>query len=173
MKRAIHNGIKTAMVAILLLNADACFAQVKRYPYVQDGKIIVCREGNNGVKSKLIHPNWTSTQKVWEAAETLNLVAARFEIASADNNTSATWEDALTACTNPWRLPTVREMGLITCFENELDGKLSEGIYWTCTYNGSVGASTLVYVGRWEEGRPHLEYAAPSEKCRVRCIRDF
>ena len=57
----MHNAWQTALLSVLLLTVTAGYAQTKQYPYVQNGKIIVCREGPDGVKSSLIHPNWTTT----------------------------------------------------------------------------------------------------------------
>ena len=173
MKRAIHNGIKTAMVAILLLNTDACFAQFKRYPYVQDSTTIVCREGNDGVKSSLIHPIWTSTQTGGETNNTHNLVARRFNVEAHDNDGDFTWQEAVSACPAPWRLPTVREMGLIVMFNDDLLIKLDEKKrYWCATSDGKATVE-MAYAARYVWHGWGLEMRSATESNRVRCIRDF
>jgi hypothetical protein len=57
----MHDVFRGMLLLCTLFVCTSGYAQSKKYPYVQDGKIIVCREGNDGVKSLLIHPNWTVT----------------------------------------------------------------------------------------------------------------
>ena len=120
MKRIMHNVLKTAVVSALVLSATAGYAQKKQYPYVQDGKIVVCREGSDGVKSSLIHANWSSTQTGQENDANHNRVAAKFEVATSDASTSANWTTATRTCPSGWRLPTIRELRLIYALRNEL-----------------------------------------------------
>lgn len=149
MKRTIHNGIKTAVVSALLLTTTAGYAQYKRYPYVQNGKIIVCREETNGVAARLIHPNWTSATKEYKQGRGPVLFAAKFEIAKSDShvndeyNGKMHWHQGIgwrEPAYNPntdnacgkytetsdksdeglWRLPTVRELILIVAMGDRL-----------------------------------------------------
>ena len=109
------------------------YAQQKRYPYVQDGKIIVCREGTDGVISSLIHPNWTTTPSHDETDAANNRFAAKFEVAasffSEPTGKPQGWEDVKSRCASysessgdagTWRLPTIREVKLIYALRDEL-----------------------------------------------------
>lgn len=130
MKRIMHNMLKTAVVSALLLTATAGSAQKKRYPYVQDGKIIVCREGTDGVKASLIHPNWTNTPIHDEGDSENNRFAARFEVQSyTEWPTVWSVDDDLPACAAGWRYPTIREGRLIIALRDELDE--DHRTYWS------------------------------------------
>ena len=172
LKGTIYNGVKTAMVVVLLLDATAGYSQYKRYPYVQDGKIIVCREEPNGVKSRLIHPNWKSTQYD-KNPDSPNLFAAKFEVA-ANDATGVSGDDGKTywyegagvfhyefnketknACAlyyeksdksdqGLWRLPTMRELVLIKGLKRGLTNvkAFSTGGYWCWPGIFSLGMSS-------------------------------
>ena len=45
MKNILNLSLRGWLFAALLMTASAGHAQKKQYPYLQDGKIIVCREG--------------------------------------------------------------------------------------------------------------------------------
>ena len=121
--------LKTAVVSALLLTATAGSAQKKRYPYVQDGKIIVCREGTDGVKASLIHPNWTNTPIHDEDDSENNRFAARFEVQDY-SECGSVWsqDDDLPACPEGWRYPTIREGRLMIALRDELDE--NHTCYW-------------------------------------------
>ena len=127
--------MKTTIVllSIFLLTVVSGYAQQKRYPYVQDGKIIVCREGTDGVISSLIHPNWTTTPSHDETDAANNRFAARFEVSasffSEPTGKTQNWEDVKSKCASysessgdagTWRLPTIRELRLIYVLRDEL-----------------------------------------------------
>ena len=78
--------MKTTIVllSVFLLTVVSGYAQQKRYPYVQDGKIVVCREGTDGIISTLIHPKWTTTPSHTETDAANNRLAAKFEVAAKD-----------------------------------------------------------------------------------------
>lgn len=102
----------------------------KTYPYVQDGKILVSKD-SEGMATLPIHPNWTAATMPRHNDKSLdNAVAARFEVAQSDCNTSNapgsapasgnqySWENALDACSKyrqssggagQWRLMTKTE----------------------------------------------------------------
>lgn len=175
----MNNALKTAVLSALLLTVTSGYAQTKQYPYVQNGKIIVCREGTNGVKSSLIHPNWTEMPAHNESDITNNRVAAKFDVAPSDAGTSLTWADALRRCQTRgagWRLPTVRELRLLLALRDELTVKFSSSVisnryYWSATEDSSTeGNSWCVDFGK-EEGR--VSSAATSTKYYVRCVRDL
>ena len=167
----MHNMLKTAVVSALMLTATAGYAQKKRYPYVQDGKIIVCREGNDGVKALLIHSNWATTPTHNELDATNNRFAAKFEVATSDASTSATWITAVTACPSGWRLPTIRELRLIYALRSELTSANlpSSNDYWSATEysSGSNDAWLMLFTdGSTSNGNK-------SSNSRVRCVRDL
>lgn len=86
MENILNLSLRGWLFAALLMTASAGHAQEKQYPYLQDGKIIVCREGADGVKSSLIHPNWNSTPSHNELDAANNRFAAKFEVAASDVN---------------------------------------------------------------------------------------
>lgn len=141
MKRIMHNAWQTALLSALLLTVTAGYAQTKQYPYVQDGKIIVCREGSDGVKSSLIHPNWTTTPSHNEQDHTNNRFAAKFEV--YDGFLNGRWDRACVpnyGGKTGWRLPTIRELRLIFALRNELNSisiSTSASLAWTATKDSS------------------------------------
>ena len=188
--------LKTAVVTALVLSATAGYAQKKRYPYVQDGKIIVCREGNDGVKASLIHPNWTTTLTHNELDATNNRFAAKFEVATSDavgkdgSSETMKWYEAsgtTDASYNPngysacasysqdgktgWRLPTIRELRLIYALRSELTSanQPSSDYYWSATE--SSADSRYAWGVRFSGG--NTGYVSKSDSYRVRCVRDL
>lgn len=153
----MHNMLKTAVVSALLLTATAGSAQKKRYPYVQDGKIIVCREGNDGVKASLIHPNWTNTPIHAEGDSENNRFAARFEVQDYSEWGSMWITDTeLPDCPVGWRYPTIREGRLIIALRDELDS--NHRTYWfdySAMYCSSakitgIGDQVINALGTWD-----------------------
>ena len=125
--------MKIVVLSLFLFTVMTGYAQQKRYPYVQDGKIIVCREGTDGVISSLIHPNWTTTPSHDETDAANNRFAARFEVSasffSEPTGKTQNWEDVKSKCASysessgdagTWRLPTIRELRLIYVLRDEL-----------------------------------------------------
>ena len=125
--------MKIVVLSLFLFTVMTGYAQQKRYPYVQDGKIIVCREGTDGVISSLIHPNWTTTPSHDETDAANNRFAAKFEVAAqgilVDNGFNSILSDAVRRCASysessgdagTWRLPTIRELKLIYALRDEL-----------------------------------------------------
>ena len=188
--------LKTAVVSALMLTATAGYAQKKRYPYVQDGNIIVCREGNDGVKALLIHSNWATTPTHNEKDTTNNRFAAKFEVATSNavgedgSSETMTWFEAsgtTDATSNPdgysacdrysqddktgWRLPTIRELRLIYALRSELTSANlpSSYRYWSATedYSTSKYAWSVDFTG--DGAYRDLK----GDNHRVRCVRDL
>ena len=171
MKQIMHNVLKAAVFSAMLLTVAAGYAQTKRYPYVQDGKIIVCREGTNGVKSSLIHANWTSTPSHNEKGAA-NCFAAKFQV--ADSETSSTLgTTAASSCPSGWRLPTVRELSLMYALRDELTavGQFGDGGHWSAT-NVSDQNGYLFCID-FTTGEIRRLYPFQTLTLRARCIRDL
>ena len=201
MKGTMHDVFWGVLLICALFVVTSGHAQSKKYPYVQDGRTIVCREGNNGVKSSLIHPNWTTTPEHDESSSEYNLLAKRFEVASwdarkGDNSTSMTWyeacgvydekynSNAYSACANYsqegssdkglWRLPTIRELRLIYALRNELDVHFyisNDLSYWSAT-GGSFLSLESVYSVAFYNGRQQV-WDKSYDSVYVRCVRDL
>lgn len=106
-----------------------------RYPYVQDGNIIVSRDENGGVKSDYIREGQWSPGENYNEQSADNKVAAKFEVApftvdDSGNWIRRTWNEAKEYCENytdpedgsgGWRMPTQRELMLIYAINGELD----------------------------------------------------
>ena len=147
----------------------------KQSPYVQDGTIIVCREGEDGLKSSLIHEKWTVTPPHSEQDVENKCFAAKFEVASAlavakdGKSSEMTWYEAAgeyDATYNPdnyaacasysqtsddagqWRLPTLQELRLIYALNDELTNasNYSRQRFWSAT--SEYGDNTRI----WSEG---------------------
>lgn len=176
----MHKVLGAAILTAALLSVHAGHAQMKKYPYVQDGKIIVCREGNDGVKSSLIHATWFSTETGKENDASHNGVAAKFEVATSDaeDGNIMLWRYAVaSACptTYGWRLPTVRELRLIYALRNELTsanlsvGGDSDNTYWSAT-ESSNNSDNAWSVSFFNNGITTTK--DKSSSYRVRCVRD-
>jgi len=175
----MHDVFRGMLLLCTLFVCTSGYAQSKKYPYVQDGKIIVCREGNDGVKSLLIHPNWTVTPAHDEKSGEYNRFAARFEVASKDAVvTGVVWDDAVSVCAGysqdsggkdkgSWRLPTIRELRLIYALRNELILDFLAR-YWSATEINNVSVSA--WHVDFSTGRSG---ATKNLDCYVRCVRDL
>ena len=196
--------MKTTIVllSIFLLTVVSGYAQQKRYPYVQDGKIIVCREGNDGVISTLIHPNWTTTPSHDETDAANNRFAAKFEVAAASavGNNGKTWPmswfeatgtlregwnpNGYSACAQyseaanqsdkgSWRLPTARELRLIHALLNELTSvNMPSERHWSTTESSSKDNIAMTVAFGDNDGEI---YGGPktSDAYYTRCVRDI
>lgn len=172
MENILNLSLRGWLFAALLMTASAGHAQKKQYPYLQDGKIIVCREGADGVKSSLIHPNWNSTPSHNELDAANNRFAAKFEVAASDVNKGQNWNTAVNLCPSGWRLPTIRELRLIYAFRGELGtfGTSGSLIYWSATESSSDNSHAwYVFFSTGETGCKYPKAA----NYNVRCIRDL
>lgn len=173
MKNILNLSLRGWLFAAFLMTVSAGYAQRIQYPYLQDGKIIVCREGTDGVKSGLIHPNWNSTPSHNELDATNNRFAAKFEVAVSDVDASAKWDDAVNLCPSGWRLPTIRELRLIYVYRNELgtfDMSAPSAVYWSATESSSDSSNAWYVV--FDSGETSCKYPKIVNS-RVRCIRDL
>lgn len=172
MKQIMHNVLKAAVFSAMLLTVAAGYAQTKRYPYVQDGKIIVCREGTNGVKSSLIHANWTSTP-IHNEKDAANRFAAKFQVADSEASEVGGGTEAANYCSSGWRLPTVRELSLMYALRDELTavGQFGDGGHWSAT--GVTDSNNYFFAIDFATGQIRGLYPIPSLGLRVRCIKDL
>ena len=188
---------------LFLSSDDADVARQKQYPYVQDGTIIVCREGEDGVKPSLIHEKWTVTPPHDEQDAENKRFAAKFEVASAlavakdGKSSKMTWYEAAgeyDAAYNPdnyaacasysqasddsgqWRLPTICELRLIYALNDELANasNYSKQRFWSAT--SEYGDNTRI----WSEGflndfqnGSSMYSYSKEEVYNVLCIRDL
>lgn len=174
----MHNAWQTALLSVLLLTVTAGYAQTKQYPYVQNGKIIVCREGPDGVKSSLIHPNWTTTPSHNELDTNNNRFAAKFEVSASLSTSTLVGTAVTTACATyvqngnmGWRVPTVRELRLIIAFRNELTSCniFGEVTCWSATENSTDNYS--MWGVNLTTG--NVFSAEKARLIRVCCVRDL
>ncbi len=108
-----------------------------RYPYVEGGNVIVSRDGRGGVKASYLRDvastPWDETPQHTENNRSSNIVATRFEVATAqpDAAEATYWNQASSYCSqlreggySNWRVPTQRELMLIYVMDAE--GQLAE-----------------------------------------------
>ena len=158
------------------------------YPYVLDGAIIVSKDGYGGSVGPF-HDNWTAaTMPAHNETSGDNALAAKFEVASEDcNSTNDTymWVDALSACAaytqtgttheqtaGNWRLPTQKELQLICSKESELTGVgsfVARSGYWSAT--GYSSGSGNAWAVSSSDGYP-ISYNK-NNYFYVRCVRDI
>lgn len=114
-RRSLKFGLAVALLATQFLHCNEADAQTKKYPYVMEGNIIVCREGNNGLKQILIHGNWSETPSHNEYMVRHNNFPAKFQWKISDNSDQdLTKNDVTRYCRRDgWRLPTVKETLLV------------------------------------------------------------
>ena len=183
MKLIMYNMLKITTLAVLLLTTMEGYAQ-KKYPFVESTNVIVCREGGEGVKSSLIHPNWTTTPAHYEQNTTYNRVAAKLQVAR--NNVATTglnWSTAVRLCASygesstdagSWRLPTLRELRLIYVFclmtkqASSVSVSMDNYTYWAATEQTTSNAWGLNFVS----GRV-FTLSKSSTVGYVRCVRDL
>lgn len=141
-----------------------------KYPYVQDGKIIVSRDAVGGAKSDCIHPDWTATPSHNEQDATNNRVAAKFEVANADASSSTAWGSTNGNCTAPWRRPTQRELMLMWVLKGQLTGinGLASSGYWAATEDDNSGYACYMDFSNGYT----LNYRKDFASNNVRCVRD-
>lgn len=122
-RRTLKFGLSVALLASSFLFCNEAFPQKKKYPYLMNGDIIVCREGNDGVKRRMIHPNWTTTPAHNELEIVYCNFAAKFQVKFTDTNdqdgTKADYHEKY-CVKGGWRLPTIRELLLISAFAEEM-----------------------------------------------------
>ena len=169
------------------------------YPYVMDGKYIVCAN-TYGKANPTLYPLHGPWKKIIMAGITypavtpahseslrntndsgLNTVGAMFEVASTDASTSSPWADAKIACQNyntpagtqgQWRLPTIRELQLIYDKKNDLtDANLPTGVFYYWSVTESNSGSSYAWRVAFNDG--NTWYTGKSYGGRVRCIRDL
>ena len=94
------------------------------YPYIttasDGGVVIVLRDDNGGVDEANLFPNKLTESAGGNEQSTDNRMSRKFRVQKTQNETSMTWNDALTYCHNlveegcdNWRLPSQRELMLI------------------------------------------------------------
>lgn len=174
--------MKKHLLTVALITLATCNLTAQsgsKYPYVttnSDGKknVIVCRDAKGGVKENRIHPNWSAT-----GDGTIDLVAAKFEVALSDAATSVTFEKRLTACPAGWRLPTYRELMLIVAFRTQLtavSNTFTDAEYWAETCGGGLLPKTVGMFVNPITGYccalTQTEYY-PTKTRRIRCVRDL
>lgn len=145
-----------------------------KYPYVQDGKIIVSRDSRGGVKTTCLHPKWTVSPIGYNELSEHNRVAAKFEVYASDNtSTPSAWGSEDGNCPTGWRRPTQRELALIYVLNDKLTAKLRLGYYWTSTTlsQGEEFAFTVILQGTVSEDVVMGIYKTAT--AHVRCIRDI
>ena len=180
--------MKIVLLSLFLFTVMTGYAQQKRYPYVQNRKIIVCREGTEGVISSLIHPNWTTTPSHDETDAANNRLTAKFEVAAKDiavtSSSTFTLQETVSRCASysessgdagTWRVPTIRELRLIYALRDELDNLPNAGSYWSYTTVSSD--SNKAWGVRFDNSTIRGSIASFEKSTynfvRGRCIRDL
>lgn len=142
-----------------------------KYPYVQNGTIIVSRDGLGGVKPEYLRPSNTARPDVHGPADTYNLPPAKFEVAGADEPTAMTWSK--TMCDHHgegWRTPTQRELMLMYLLNDKLVPKMKAGHYWSDTLGAAYDAYWgVVFLG--SDLAKVDSYSSDTADFYVRCVR--
>ena len=165
----------------------------------QDGTIIVCREGEDGVKPSLIHEKWTVTPPHDEQDAENKRFAAKFEVASAlavakdGKSSNMTWYEAAgeyDATYNPdnyaacasysqtsddagqWRLPTLQELRLIYALNDELINAPNKQ-FWSATseYGDNTRIWSELFATEYQYSSTDLDSKVST--ISVLCIRDL
>ena len=182
MNKRIAKLFGAAVFTVALLYANPGSAQYKRYPYVQDGKTIVCREGNDGVKASLIHRYWVSAPDHNETDATYNRVSAKFEVAENLAGNALSWSDAEAACATysqasagkgAWRLPTVRELRLIVSLGQQLTLDLEPGGSAKTIWSSTMASSNKNNAWSVSSDAGTLSNEAKGTSHVALCVRDI
>lgn len=160
--------------------------ELNTYPKVINGNTIVVSDdlGETDPRRYPTHEVWTATpahaEDAWDSnASGLNTYSRKFEVASKSAGIS-TWKNAQINCrqysqasddAGTWRLPTVRELGLIY---NKIDyltavSDIGNGYYWAATEAASD--SDNAWELRLDTGS-RTKYSKDANNS-VRCIRDL
>lgn len=146
---------------------DIVPAPAKKYPYVESGNIIVCRDAQGGIKDAGIHDAWTSVHVINDNDMSKNSgVSARFEVADSYAATNVNWSTGVYSCTSPWRVPTHREGMVIVALQNDL-AIPSLGSFFT-SVSGYQNNGHVVGQGFNASAQNKNAY-----KYNVRCVRDL
>lgn len=157
--------IATLIIAAGMSLASYAQSGVK-YPYVQDGKIIVSRDSRGGVKPEFIG---TGVKQVEDEDSSDNKVSSKFEVYATDNGTNVSWTQGLSStCPSGWRLPNQRELLLIYVMQKQLTITVLSGSYWSNT--GSI-AEYRFYLNM--ETGEMSSVGNESTVKNARCIKDI
>lgn len=160
--------------------------ELNTYPKVINGNTIVVSDdlGEADPRRYPAHEVWTATpahaEDVWDSnASGLNTCSRKFEVASKKTGVS-TWQNAHVSCqqysqasddAGTWRLPTIRELGLIYSKIGDLTAvsDIGNGYYWAATE--AVFVSDDAWELRLDTGG-RSKYSKNANNS-VRCIRDL
>lgn len=161
--------------------------ELNTYPKVINGNTIVVSDdlGEADPKRYPTHEAWTATpahaEDAWDSnASGLNTCSRKFEVASKRAPASTTWQNAQINCkaysqasddAGTWRLPTIRELGLIYSKIGDLTAvsDIGTGYYWAATE--AVFVSDDAWELRLDTGG-RTKYSKNANNS-VRCIRDL
>lgn len=172
-----------------------------RYPYVENGDIVVSRDAVGGVRAEYLRDvgqqPWTETPDHAENSKALNIVASRFQVAAPrpDAADAMHWAEASAFCSqlqesgfSDWRVPTQRELMLIYVVNDQLSVPLYDKdprpdppdpdkavFYWSATREN--GNATRVWTLGLSADNPEKEgKVEPDDGTSglnyVRCVRD-
>lgn len=99
----------------------------------------------------------------------------RFRIAINDYGGSArtyTWDNALTACSTGWRLPTLTELELIYCMRNTWADLNADNFYTTGYWSATEDTSNSDNAWAVNFSNCAISSVSKSTACKVRCVRD-
>lgn len=109
------------------------------YPYVKDGKYIVSSDQYGASRTLTLHDKWTQTPDhggniTATDGGISSSVASIFEIEVTNRPTKVNWVSTNGTCNAPWRRPTLKELLLMSSFQNQLSGvDPFTGRYWSST----------------------------------------
>lgn len=157
-----YNNNKFSLYPVRCLRNNP--ASGTKYPY-RSGWTVTFRDGNGGLKTGGIHPNWTVTPAHKSSAAAENKVAAKFEFSTT--TAKGTWEEAVAGCVAPWRLPTQRELMTAKYF-GMWDGPNGNN-FWSATENGDNQA-WYVQFSVYNTGVGMMN---KTSSYNYRCVRDL
>lgn len=98
----------------------------------------------------------------------------RFQIDINDRGGSRTytWDNALTACSAGWRLPTLTELELIYCMRNTWADLSADNFYTTSYWSATEDSSNSDNAWAVNFSDCALSSVSKSTACKVRCVRD-